>query len=300
MRTVRQKAYAKLNLFLDIAGEKDGFHMLDSIVTTISIYDEVIITARKDDKIVLKTQGSRYLVTSGFDNNVYRAAEAFKKRYNVSGADITLHKFIPVSSGMGGSSADIVATIKGLSELYGVDDADLKELADSLGSDAGYLLTGGFARIKGRGEIVEKIDFDKKLHFVVACATGGVNTALCYKTYDTLINEDAHISADEFIERLKGGEIREGDFYNALYLPATKINENVKIVYESMRALSPKGVAMTGSGSGVFGIFDTLELCEWAAEKLKSVTKDVFVCESVDPNAVGGGWFTSKNLYSPK
>ncbi|MBO7526187.1 MAG: 4-(cytidine 5'-diphospho)-2-C-methyl-D-erythritol kinase, partial [Clostridia bacterium] len=72
MKTVRQKAFAKVNLYLDVVGTSGGFHMLDSVVTTVSLYDEVIITSRKDDKIVLKTQGSIFSVSEGFDNNVYR------------------------------------------------------------------------------------------------------------------------------------------------------------------------------------------------------------------------------------
>lgn len=298
MKTVRQKAFAKVNLYLDVVGTSGGFHMLDSVVTTVSLYDEVIITSRKDDKIVLKTQGSIFSVSEGFDNNVYRAAEAFMKKFNVGGVDVTLHKFIPVSSGMGGSSADIVATLLGMKKLYGVEGADLKELADSLGSDAGYLLCGGYARIKGRGDIVERIDCDRKLYFVIACAKGGVNTAECYKRYDVLGDKQASVSADTFIERLKSGRLCQTDYHNALFKPAADINPEVMAVYEKMRSLSPDGVMMTGSGSGVFGVFATKELCAWAAEKMKSVTNDVFVCESVDPKSEKAGTFFSRNVYS--
>lgn len=297
MKTVRQKAFAKLNLFLDIVGESNGFHMLDSVVTTVSLYDEVIVSTRKDGKIVLKTQGSLYSVTQGVDNNVYRAAEAFRKKYGTLGADVTLHKFIPVSSGMGGSSADIVATIVAMKKLYGVD-CDLKELADSLGSDAGYLLSGGFARLTGRGENVSPIDTDKKMYFTVAVAEGGVNTAACYKKYDEITHHRPATSAEEFIKKLSDGTLCGSDYHNALYAPAKLINPNVEKVFDTMLSLSPNGAGMTGSGSGVFGVFETVELCRWAAEKMRAVAKDVFVCESVLPEKEEKSGLFGRNIYS--
>ena len=298
MKTVRQKGFAKINLYLDVTGVNGGFHMLDSVVTTVSLYDEVILTSRKDDKIVLKTQGSLFSVTESFDNNVYKAAEAFVRKFGTCGADITLHKFVPVSSGMGGSSADIAATLIGMKRLYNLENADLKELADALGSDSGYLLTGGYARLTGRGEIIEKLDVDKKLYFVVACAKGGVNTGLCFKKFDELPEPEGMPTADEFVEKLKAGTLEQKDFYNALYLPAAEINPKVKEIYEAMKDLSPVGCAMTGSGSGVFGIYDSIELCEWAAAKLKKVTKDVFVCESIDPMKPEKRGIFGKSIYS--
>ena len=295
MKTVRQKAFAKVNLFLDIVGAEGGFHLIDSVATTISLFDEIILTSRRDKKIVMKTHGSLYSVTQGADNNVYRAAEAFIREFNTNGVDITLHKFVPVSSGLGGSSADIAGTLIGMEKLYGTK-GDLKKIADSLGSDSGYLLYGGYARMRGRGEIVESLDINKKLYMVIACAKGGVNTAKCYKTYDDLPPQTEKPTAEKVISALKDGSKLE--LFNALYAPASLINEDVKRVYEAVRALSPDALSMSGSGSGVFGIFETRELCLWAAQKLKSVTKDVFVAETIDPKSAEEKGFFGKNVYS--
>ena len=298
MRTVRQKAFAKINLFLDIVGEKDGYHMLDTIVTTISLFDEVILTRRGDDKIVLKTQGSLYSISESYDNNVYKAAALFRDTYGTRGVDVTLHKNVPISSGLGGSSADIAGTLIGMKKLFGVEKADIKALADSLGSDSGYLTVGGYARLSGRGEIVEKLPIDKQLFLVIACAKGGVNTRECYLTFDSLEKPVEKPKADDMIERLKKGEVCGEDFFNALYAPAAVVNPNVATVYEAMKALSPRAVSMSGSGSGIFGIFDTKQLCEWAAEKMKKITKDVFIAETTDSDEEKKGWFFSRSLYS--
>ncbi len=284
MKTVREKAYAKINLFLDIVGtDENGYHMLDTVVSTISLFDSVVVSSRRDDKIVLKTAGSLYSVTDGFDNNAYKAAKLFQETFNTKGVDITLNKNIPVASGLGGSSADIAGVLKAMKKLFKVEE-DIKPIADKLGSDSGYLLTGGFARLSGRGEIVESLDLTNKLYLVIGIAKGGVNTADCYKEYDNQQVTPIKNGSRGLIENLKNNKVCESDFYNALYLPATKINEKVKELYEDMKALSPKAVAMSGSGSSVYAIFDSFELTEWARLKLNKKYKDVFTAETLTVN----------------
>ena len=97
----------------------------------------------------------RECYTDAFVGNVY-TAETFKDAFNTNGVDVTVTRNIPTGSGMGGSSADIVGVLKAMQKLFKID-CDLKPIADSLGSDTGYLLTGGFARLYGRGEIVEPL-----------------------------------------------------------------------------------------------------------------------------------------------
>ena len=295
MKTVREKAYAKVNLFLDIVGEKDGFHMLDSVVVTVSLYDSVTLTKRKDDKIVLKT-GNTISISDNFDNNAYKAAKLYCDTFGVGGVDVTLNKSIPVGGGLGGSSADISAVLRGLEKLYQTG-GDVKALADRLGSDSGYMLTGGYARLKGRGEIVEPLDIVKKLYFVVIAAEGGVNTAECYAEYDKLEREDHNASADGLIKALSGGKLTEENFFNALYAPAARLNPKVKEAYEFIKGLCPTATLMTGSGSCVYGIFDTMELCQWAKEKAKYKFRNVFVLESLTGKELEGHPFFARNLY---
>ncbi len=298
MKTVRLKAFAKINLFLDVTGVEGGYHTLDSVVTTVDLFDTITLSCRRDKKIVLKTGGGLYFVTENSDNNAYKAAALYVERFGVNGVDITLNKRIPVGSGMGGSSADIAAVLKGMEKLYGCG-ADLKAMADELGSDSGYLVTGGYARLKGRGEKVESLDIDKKLHFFVITADGGVNTAQCFKAYDAGEKQAAPFGADELVAALKDGEIKSEAFFNALYAPAITVNPNVEKAYDFIASLSPAAVAMSGSGSSVFGIFDTIELCEWAKSKAKYLFKNTFVLESLTRDEMEKKSAFFKNIYTP-
>jgi 4-diphosphocytidyl-2-C-methyl-D-erythritol kinase len=105
--------------------------------------------------------------------------------FHTNGVDIIINKEIPVSGGLGGSSADAVAVLIGMNKLYKVGAA-LKPLADALGSDTGYMLSGGYATISGRGDLVTKIDTDKTLYLLLIAEDTGITARECYKLYDSL------------------------------------------------------------------------------------------------------------------
>ena len=295
MKTVTVNAFAKVNLFLDIVGQNDGYHMLDSVVVTIDLKDKITLTKRRDDKIVLKQRDGLYSVgIADESNNAYKAAKLFMERFNTSGVDIALKKNIPIGSGLGGSSADISGVLNGMKQLYDIEE-DIKPLADALGSDSGYLLTGGYARLKGRGEIVEELSLKNKLYMVIIPADGGVNTAECFKLCDSLSQEIVPNGADRLITALEGGFYDRTHFYNALYKPATVLNKNVANAYEDLLSLSPRAVCMSGSGSSVFAIFDTPEFCLWAEKKLKRKYPNLILSESLTKAELNK---TTKSIYN--
>ena len=300
MKTVKQKAYAKLNLFLDIVGTEGGYHMLDTVVTTVSLFDNVTVTARRDKKIVLKSSGSLYSVNMLSDNqsnNAYKAAKAFMDEFSTNGVDIILNKNIPIGSGMGGSSADIAAVLNAMEKLYRTG-GDIKAVADRLGSDSGYMLSGGYARLTGRGEKVEFLDIDKKLYFFVIAAGGGVNTTECYKRYDEIKRESVKATADGLIGQLKNNCLDGTNFYNALYAPAITLNENVKKAYDFIADLSPVATLMSGSGSSVYGVFDSIEFCQWAQSKARYKFKNTFVLESLSSTELKSTTLFARNPFS--
>lgn len=272
MRT-KEKAYAKLNLALNIKGVKDGYHMLDSVVTTVDLYDTVTVSSRKDDKITLKAEGLKEYVydCTPLRDNAYKAALLFNQTFKSGGVDITVHKRIPLSGGMGGSSTDAAAVLRALAKMHKVEQEDLVPLARKIGSDVEYLLKGGLARITGRGEVSERIKSDKNLFFVVVFAKNGVNTAECFKRYDQSEKTEDESAVNELIGGLCiGGSLQEAakQCKNALFNAAAIINEEVLNAYNAIKALSPMAVFMTGSGASVCGMFEYYDLCLWAKDKL--------------------------------
>ncbi len=274
MNTVKIKAYAKVNLTLEITGIEGGYHTLDSLVASVDIFDVIALKKRKDTRssIFMKGMGSEEIPPER--NNALKAAEAFSKAFGTNGADITVYKNIPMGAGLGGSSADVAGVLNGMARLYGVTDREkLKAVADGLGSDTGYMLNGGFARLQGRGEKVIPLDLDTKLHFLLLCPAGGVSSGACYQKYDELPKtlEWKENASDGCIAALQKNDINEAGRYltNDLYVPALHLNPDVEKAMQEAKSFSPLGAVMTGSGSCVLALFETKELCEWAKSRYR-------------------------------
>lgn len=268
MNFVRVKSYAKINLSLDVSGAHDGYHEIDSVVTTIDIADVIAVKKRKDKLVGITMHGMGSESMPYLSNNAVKAAEAFISAYSTAGADITIWKNIPMGAGLGGSSADAAGVLNALAKLYDVDDfAGIKRIADALGSDTGYMLTGGYARISGRGERVQPIDCDLKLDLALLIPRTGVSTAECYRLWDSVGERTAH--SEEVVRALSAGD-REGlgkALSNGLYLPAKTLNADVGRAYEALAAFAPLGVNMTGSGSAVYAIFENDMFARYARSR---------------------------------
>lgn len=271
MRTAHVHSYAKLNLSLNVTGVKDGYHLLDSFVCSLDLSDEIVLRPRKDNRVNVIMHGMGSESISPNSNVALRAGEAFVEKYGTCGADVTVYKNIPMSAGLGGSSADAAGVLNGMAELYAVqDEAGIKSLADGLGSDTGYMLHGGFARMTGRGEQVWRLQSQKKLHFLLLCPKTPVSTKECYKEYDRS-PDNARSDTEACIQAFLKGNFQEMGkyFYNALFAPACRLNPDVERAAREIAELSPLGYGMSGSGSSVFALFETKELCEWARSRYR-------------------------------
>ena len=288
MNTVKIKSYAKVNLTLEITGVENGFHMLDSLVASIDLFDLIVLKKRKDNlsSITMRGMGSEEIPPE--KNNALKAAEAFSETFQTNGVDITVYKNIPIGGGLGGSSADVVGVLNGMAQLFDVTDCEaLKALADRLGSDTGYMLTGGFARMHGRGEQVTPLAIQEKLHFLLICPESGVSAGACYKKYDELSQglSKQKNSTRNCIDALLAQKANEGGRYlmNDLYAPALHLNADVEKAYKEALAFSPLGVTMSGSGSAVLAMFETKELCEWAKSRYQGKYR-TYAVETVTPS----------------
>ncbi len=270
---VRIKAYAKINLTLEIVGQKDGYHMLDSLVSSVDLFDYIVLRKRKGalSSVTMHGQGSENIAPQ--DNNALKAAELFSKRFGVDGAYITVYKNIPIGAGLGGSSADVAGVLNGMAKLYKIDDRKaVEELADALGSDTRYMLDGGFARMRGRGNQVEKLPLANELHFLLLTPRSSVSSGACYKEYDANPTPKTIENATEnLLACLQENRINDVGRYltNDLYLPAARLNCDVQNAMETALSFSPIGAVMTGSGSGVLALFEHKELCAWAKSRVK-------------------------------
>lgn len=291
MKEISLKCCAKINLSLNIAGAVNGYHMLDTLAASVSPFEGYPVVGRDDhgapqagwfDEIIIKKRADKKInLICNIDipgNNVIIAAEKFINKYGCAGADIILNKNIPISGGLGGSSADIALIIKGLSMLHGIKD-DI-ELCNELGSDCAYMLHGGFARLKGKGDIIEKLDFYHEFKVLIVKPPYGITARECFKAYDE--NPDApRNDTQKCINALKNNNLNEfyANMYNALEAPALKIKPSLDGVRRRLESLNPNAVLMSGSGSCMFALFDA----NAETPPFNDLFKDekVFVCKTV-------------------
>lgn len=149
---VEEFAPAKVNLTLHVTGQRaDGYHLLDSLVVFADVGDR--ITALPADNLSLTIDGPRAAgLAADADNLVLRAAQMMGGR----GAALRLTKHLPVSSGIGGGSADAAATLRALARLWQVPLPRPEAIA-ILGADVPVCLLGQSCRMSGVGEHLEPL-----------------------------------------------------------------------------------------------------------------------------------------------
>ena len=280
MKTVKLSVNGKINLGLNVLGVEENFHTLRSVFAEINFADTISLRTRKDKLISLEVKGVDMSKIAVCDNNVYKTAISFMNEFGTNGADIKLTKRIPAGSGLGGSSVDIVATAKAMAKAYGVDD-DLTGFVSKFCSDGEFLLHGGCSLVEGRGHIVRKIRLMRPLYFVIVIPDSNISTKDVFVQYDKK-DRECLFCIDNLIDYLENdAEIRNRQIFNSLQLPAVELNPKIQEAYLDIEALSPKLISMSGSGSAVYGAFDSVELCFWAKSKLEKKWDNVFVKETI-------------------
>ena len=180
----RRLASAKVNLTLQVRGRRpDGYHLIESLVVFADIGDRV--EAAPADRLSLTVAGPFATeVPTGDDNLVLRAARALAAVPGAGrGAELRLHKNLPVAAGLGGGSADAAATLRALIALWQVriDDQALRALALGLGADLPVCLAGRPSIMSGIGEVVHPIAALPPVYLVLANPGCRLETAAVYQ-----------------------------------------------------------------------------------------------------------------------
>ena len=236
LNKVRVKVSGKINLSLNITGKRGPLHTLDSVVASLSVYDKITVRDRLDDKVNLIFNAD-YSVE---DNSVLRAVEILRRSLGNFGV-------------MGGSSADGAGVIAALDALFDLSKRgiDLVKVCGEVGADTLYMLSGGYARMTGTGDLTESVSCNRS-YGVVYTECGGVMTADVYKAFDAL-GGDEPTDNDRLCAMLGAGE--EPILGNMLLRAATSLCPRIAQTISAYRrlGLSPN---MTGSGSTVYAVCD--------------------------------------------
>lgn len=282
MDCITRKAYAKINLGLDVLRKReDGYHEVKMIMQTVDIWD--VLTFRKADVPGIFLTVNKEELPASKDNLIYRAAELVMQKYEIKeGVEISLEKNIPIAAGMAGGSTDAAAVFHGLNELFslGMTLEEMQQLGVKIGADVPYCIMGGTALSEGIGEILSPLPAPPECILVVAKPDINVSTKFVYENLHA--NElKVHPDIDRMIEAINNESLagitqRMGNVLETVTVKAYPIIEEIK---DLMKAAGAQNALMSGSGPTVFGIFTEEEAAKAAAEQIKekNPTAQVFV-----------------------
>ncbi len=283
MKKVVKKIPGKINLTLDILGVTDGYHDIESLVASINVYDTVTVKQRTDGKITLVNKGLD-VDCPIIENNAYKAAKSFVETFETYGVDIIIDKKIPVGGGLGGSSADIAGVLNAMNELYEIN-GDMTPLAVELGSDSAFMLDGGYAVLKGRGDEVEKKDIDKKLYLVIVTCKKGISARKCYQKFDHKKKYFEPTTKNATEEMFQGDEKCAFKYFkNDLQASASELVGEIKHNLYMLDKAGAEISMVAGSGPSTIGFFADKKARDTAFNKLKPLLgEEVIKAETVIP-----------------
>lgn len=246
---------AKINLTLKILNKRsDGFHNLESIMQTISLYDYLTISVERSEKFEIVLSGTSEEIPYNEKNLVYKAALLFIERTNLTPHKISVYieKNIPVAAGLAGGSTNAAGMLYGLNKLFNepLNKKELHELCAKLGSDLNFCLEGGRQMTSGRGEILEPLEFKEFSLSLIKPENLGISAKEAY----TKFSQKEKKGRENFVNDLEWAVI---DDYKEL---------------QTIKKLYPASI-MSGSGSTYYLINGEFEPLNgyWSKNNLKAV-----------------------------
>lgn len=249
-------SYAKLNLGLKIIDKQDnGYHLLNTVFCLIDLCDQLEFEVNHTGEINIINNNQTWELK---DDLIFKAAyllKNFDKQNN--GVTIKVTKKIPIGSGMGGGSSNAATTLKALNKLWNLNlkDNELLKIALKIGADVPFFMLNKHAFAEGIGEILTPIELPEQ-YFVI------VKPEFNIKTKD--IFEEVNEYLKNKINYKKLLATKENDLMKYAILKYPKLQQ---IIIE----LSQFGkVYMTGSGSAVYLVFESIKNAKNVAKKLSS------------------------------
>jgi 4-diphosphocytidyl-2-C-methyl-D-erythritol kinase len=281
VRRARIKAFAKLNLCLEVLGRRpDGYHDLRTIFQTVSLADTIDIEFTPGRKSGAVLESSVEIP----GNLVLRAAEAVMEATNTRGlARFRLAKRIPMGGGLGGGSTDAAAVLLALPALTGrhLPWEQLLELGAGLGSDVPFFLMGGTALGLGRGTELYPLAGPRVTHALLVTPGLHVSTPEAFRALGRPLTSDRPSPKINVSQRLSfsltegmrvalaiGGKRAGGDWpefcSNDFEAVAFRQYPELGTIKQKLKRLGARPAMMTGSGSAVFGVFSERRTLERA------------------------------------
>lgn len=267
---------AKVNLALNVgATDNEGYHALGTLFQAVSLFDDLVARPAEAGvfRVSFRGEGASGLPTDD-TNLVVRAARLLAETSGAGnlGAEIRVHKRIPVAGGMAGGSADAAATLVACNQLWGtgLDTGQLHALAARLGADVPFLLHGGTAVGTGRGEKLKPVPVRGSLQWVLALSHHGLSTPAVFREFDRISPPRPTGIDPGLLAALAGGDAhRVGSLLgNDLQQAAVNLHPELADVLAMGREAGAAGALVSGSGPTIAFLAGTKAVADAISDRL--------------------------------
>lgn len=273
MKNILLKSPAKINICLNVVGKrKDGYHELDMVILPLELHDSILFTELRnardhfvtiDDYSLKLFQYNIATATIEKMQSVYHFPQKFR---------ITIHKNIPMQSGLGGGSSNAGTVINAVNQYckLNMSDEDKIKIATGLGADVPFFVFNKPARCRGIGEKIDFINIKNDYYVLLVKPEDGCSTQRVYEVSDTMDLPTGDIS--KVIEALETGDdnLLAKSIFNALEEPAISLVPEIQVIKNKLLMAGLKVVQMTGSGSAVFALSTDKKLIKSVAKSLEN------------------------------
>ncbi len=272
---MKERAYAKINLILDILSKReDGYHNIDFLMTTIDLYDEVEI--KKSNVDIIEVLNNQDL--SNEENLAFKALALFKEAYNINECyKVTISKKIPVAAGLAGGSSDAACVLRILNKICNVNVSldKLLDLGMQIGSDVAFCLYSSLARVQGKGEKITLIkDNIPKSHVLVINSGQHLSTKKVYNSFKS--KNVSRISIDKII-KIKDYKTFYKSLRNDLEYTSYELEPSSKAIKDQIEQnFNVTKIMISGSGPTLL-IFDNKDVLEEIKKIIKQEYKHAYL-----------------------
>ena len=281
MKTIQEKAYAKLNISLDVGKcREDGFHEMTMVMQSISLADAVTVTLNDTGRVRART--SLPFIPGDERNLAVKAALCYLEAIGRQGqgAWIEIQKAVPVGAGMGGGSSDAAAVLRAMNALFdhALSTPELEKLSCAVGSDVAFCVAGGTALATGRGEKLEALPPLPDCAFVVCKPEFSISTPELFRKLDQMPLR-RHPDTAGLTAAIREGQLGQvcRRMYNVFEDVDDRRMRTVADIKSRLLDAGALGAVMTGTGSAVFGVFAPGQAMESVCSSLR---REYGFCES--------------------
>ncbi|MBE7016945.1 MAG: 4-(cytidine 5'-diphospho)-2-C-methyl-D-erythritol kinase [Ruminococcaceae bacterium] len=285
MNEIFEKAYAKVNISLDVLGLlPNGYHEMRMIMQSVSLCDDISISLNGTGHI--SCQSDAAFLPNDEGNIAVRATKKFFSAAAMenTGADIRITKRIPTCAGMGGGSSDGAAVLRGLNRLCGnrFSRVELEAIAASVGSDIPFCVAGGTQLATGTGTTLEDLPPLPDCFFVICKPSFAIRTPELFAKIDSRRSR-LHPDTAGMLSSLNSASL-EGvvcRMYNVFEDVLPRSCADIARLKSRLLDFGALGSVMTGTGSALFGIFESEALAEKAFQQLKNECPECYLAKPV-------------------